>query len=123
MAGEGYLITAKFIHENAEILDLQKEDANEPVGTTLSHPFWSEDRQQFVAAGELRIGESLLRADAATCRCLHCGLLRQLTGRKIPRSGVAGVGWILPWSINRIPAADDVMPVERILHGNESCSD
>ena len=50
-------------------------------------------------------------------------LFRQLTGCKIPRSGVAGVGRVLSRSINRIPAADDVVPVERILHGNESCSD
>lgn len=50
-------------------------------------------------------------------------LFRQLTGCKIPCSGVAGVGRVLSRSINRIPAADDLMPVERILHRNEGCSD
>ncbi len=30
-----------------------------PIGTTANHPFWSEDRQQFVRADELRRGERL----------------------------------------------------------------
>ena len=68
MAGDGYLVTTKFIHENAEILDLRIEGSGEPIGTTASHPFWSEDRQQFMAAGELRIGENLLLADDTTRR-------------------------------------------------------
>jgi hypothetical protein len=66
MAGDGYLVTTKFIHENAEILDLRVEGSDEPIGTTASHPFWSEDRQQFVAAGELRVGENLRLADDTT---------------------------------------------------------
>jgi hypothetical protein len=61
--GDGYLVTTKFIHENAEILDLRIEGSDEFIGTTASHPFWSEDRQQFVAAGDLRVGENLLLAD------------------------------------------------------------
>ena len=66
--GDGYLVTTKFIHKNAEILDLRIEGSDEPIGTTASHPFWSEDRQQFVAAGELRVGENLLLADDTTRR-------------------------------------------------------
>jgi hypothetical protein len=67
-AGDGYLVTTKFIHENAEILDLRIEGSDEPIGTTASHPFWSEDRQQFVAAGDLRVGENLLLADDTSRR-------------------------------------------------------
>ena len=67
-AGDGYLVTTKLIHENAEILDLRIEGSSEPIGTTSSHPFWSEDRQQFVAAGELRVGENLVLADDTTRR-------------------------------------------------------
>jgi hypothetical protein len=63
---DGYLVTTKFIHENAEILDLRIEGTDEPIGTTASHPFWSEDRQQFVAAGDLRVGENLRLADDTT---------------------------------------------------------
>lgn len=49
--GDGCLVTTKFIHENAEIPDLRIEGSDEPIGTTASHPFWSEDWQLFVAAG------------------------------------------------------------------------
>jgi hypothetical protein len=62
-SGDGYLVTTKFIHENAEILDLRIEGSVDVIGTTASHRFWSEDRQQFVAAGDLRVGENLLLAD------------------------------------------------------------
>jgi hypothetical protein len=66
--GDGYLVTTKFIHENAEILDLRIEGSADVIGTTASHPFWSEDRQQFVAAGDLRVGENMLLADDTTRR-------------------------------------------------------
>ena len=64
--GDGYLVTTKFIHENAEILDLRIEGSDEPIGTTASHPFWSEDRQDFVQAGSLEPGEHLRLADGRT---------------------------------------------------------
>ncbi len=73
--GDGFLVTTKFIHENAEILDLRIEGSDEPIGTTASHPFWSEDRQQFVAAGDLQVGENLLLADDTT-RQLFSSTLR-----------------------------------------------
>jgi hypothetical protein len=35
------------------------EAETEPIGTTSNHPFWSVDRQEFVHAGSLEIGERL----------------------------------------------------------------
>ena len=35
------------------------EADSEPIGTTSNHPFWSADRQEFVQAGSLEIGERL----------------------------------------------------------------
>jgi hypothetical protein len=35
------------------------EGLDEPIGTTPNHPFWSEDRQTFVRADELKEGEHL----------------------------------------------------------------
>jgi hypothetical protein len=48
-----------------------------PFGCTDNHPFWSVDRDQFVEAGQLRIGENLQSAD---------GTLVQVT-RITPRRG------------------------------------
>jgi len=33
--------------------------ASPSIGTTDNHPFWSEDRREYVPAGELRVGENL----------------------------------------------------------------
>jgi hypothetical protein len=57
--GEGRLVTAKFEHSSAEVIDLFVDGVSEPIGTTSNHPFWSQDRQDFVQAGVLRIGERL----------------------------------------------------------------
>ena len=53
------LVTGTFAHESAQVLDLTIEGLDEPIGVTANHPFWSEDRQAFVPAGQLRIGEHL----------------------------------------------------------------
>ena len=41
------------------MLDLHVAGLNAPLGVTAGHPFWSEDRQDFVPAGMLRAGERL----------------------------------------------------------------
>lgn len=66
--GDGHLVTSRFIHENTEVWDLSFERGSAPLGTTASHPFWSEDRQDFVAARDLHLGERLLLADGTTRR-------------------------------------------------------
>ncbi|MEJ7593128.1 MAG: polymorphic toxin-type HINT domain-containing protein [Planctomycetaceae bacterium] len=57
--GEGRLVTGKFEHSSADVIDLHIAGLNEPIGTTSNHPFWSEDRQEFVQAGTLTVGEHL----------------------------------------------------------------
>jgi len=66
--GPGRVVTATFAHSSSEILDLSVEGVDEAIGTTPNHPFWSEDRQTFVAVGDLRIGEQLRRADGEFSR-------------------------------------------------------
>jgi hypothetical protein len=61
--GPGRIVTATFAHSSADILEVSVQGLGEPIGTTASHPFWSEDRQAFVAAGELDLGEQLLLTD------------------------------------------------------------
>ena len=57
--GPGHVVTATFKHLSSEVLDLYVEGNDMPLGTTLSHPFWSVDRQRFVEASKLRHGETL----------------------------------------------------------------
>ena len=64
--GEGRLVTGKFEHSSAEVIDLHVDGVSEPIGTTSNHPFWSEDRRDFVQAGQLRIGERLRLRDGST---------------------------------------------------------
>lgn len=66
----GRVVTGKFTHESARVLDIVVSGESKPIGTTDAHPFWSEDRQAFVPAGKLRVGETLLTAADKTARVL-----------------------------------------------------
>jgi hypothetical protein len=55
-SGNGHIVTATFKHEpDGGLLTLTIGD--DDIGCTANHPFWSEDRQAFVEAGQLREGE------------------------------------------------------------------
>ena len=58
-SGSGRLVTSTFKHSAANVIDLQIASEREPIGTTSNHPFWSEDRQDWVQAGSLKVGERL----------------------------------------------------------------
>lgn len=72
--GSGNIVTGTFKHEAAEdCVNVLIAGASEPIGATSSHPFWSEDRQDFVAAGSLGPGErvwtetfGIVRAESVT---------------------------------------------------------
>ena len=53
------VVTGTFKHQSAHVIDISVEGIPEPIGTTTNHPFWSEDRHEFVRADELRTGERL----------------------------------------------------------------
>jgi hypothetical protein len=57
------LVTGKYAHASAEVLNLSVEGLEKPLGTTALHPFWSEDRDDFVPAESLRVGERLRASD------------------------------------------------------------
>jgi hypothetical protein len=57
--GTGCPVVGRFKHISQDVLILHISGEPNALGTTTSHPFWSETRQQFVAAGELKVGESL----------------------------------------------------------------
>lgn len=53
------LVTGTYKHASTKILDLQIAGLSEPVGCTSNHPFWSEDRQAFVEAGDLTVFQNI----------------------------------------------------------------
>jgi hypothetical protein len=58
--GEGTVVTGTFKHEaspDTQVLNLHLEGQTDPTGVTDNHPYWSVDREEFVAAGDLRPGE------------------------------------------------------------------
>ena len=75
--GEGRLVTGTFSHQSGEVFDITIDGLTEPIGCTGAHPFWSEDRHEFIPARDLRLGETL-RTESST--------LRQIT-RITPRRG------------------------------------
>jgi hypothetical protein len=56
------LVTGTFAHSSADIVDLFVEGLDKPIGCTANHRFWSEDRQEFVEAGQLQLGDALVTA-------------------------------------------------------------
>lgn len=60
--GPGNIVTGTFKHSSGNVVDLHIAGVSEPIGTTSNHPFWSEDRQEFVPAEELQVGETLRSA-------------------------------------------------------------
>ncbi|MFT5522769.1 MAG: RHS repeat-associated protein, partial [Pirellulaceae bacterium] len=55
----GRLVTGTFKHTSGEVYDLKLESETNPLGVTATHPFWSVDRNAWVSAIDLRIGETL----------------------------------------------------------------
>ena len=57
--GAGRLVTGTFRHTSGEVYDLKLASETKPIGVTASHPFWSLDRNAWVSAIDLEIGETL----------------------------------------------------------------
>lgn len=60
--GPGQVVTGTFRHECADNVELIIEGESEPIRCTASHPFWSEDRQDYLPAASFVAGEQLLTA-------------------------------------------------------------
>ena len=52
----------------ARFSTFQWKVSRKPIGTTARHPFWSIDRNDFIDAGELRVGEKLMGANGKVLR-------------------------------------------------------
>jgi Pretoxin HINT domain len=56
--GKGNVVTGTFAHEaGTNLVTVRFSGGIEPIGVTDNHPFWSEDRRDFIPVGRLREGE------------------------------------------------------------------
>ncbi|MEZ6040795.1 MAG: polymorphic toxin-type HINT domain-containing protein [Planctomycetaceae bacterium] len=62
----GQVVTGTFCHRAARTIDLTIAGESSPIGCTANHPFWSEDRQDFVRADSLQPGETLRTTNGLT---------------------------------------------------------
>ncbi|WP_231734225.1 AHH domain-containing protein [Calycomorphotria hydatis] len=57
-SGDGHVVTGRFIHtSDTPLINILIDGEDEPTGVTANHPYWSADREAFIPAGELRVGE------------------------------------------------------------------
>jgi hypothetical protein len=61
--GPGEVVTATYQTDRAAVVDLRFAGSSRPIGTTAGHPFWRITRQDFVDAGDLEIGETVVALD------------------------------------------------------------
>ncbi len=57
--GEGCVVTGTFTHLNSDVLELTFANSALVLQPTALHPLWSEDRNDWVRAGLLLVGEHL----------------------------------------------------------------
>ena len=57
--GPGCVVTGRFRHVSDDVLSVRLSDQSAALGVTAQHPVYSLDRGDFVAAGELSVGERL----------------------------------------------------------------
>jgi hypothetical protein len=61
--GQGRVVTATFNHYGSNLLELRLEGQKEPLRPESRHPIFSETRQEWVRAGQMRLGELLRTAN------------------------------------------------------------
>jgi hypothetical protein len=61
--GPGHVVTGTFQHPATHLINISVDGQETPITSTPNHPFWSEDRQQFVRADALTPGERLRASD------------------------------------------------------------
>ncbi|MBP7746438.1 MAG: hypothetical protein KA383_09910 [Phycisphaerae bacterium] len=89
-AGPGRVVLATVTHYNSFVLRLWVAGLDEPLEPTAEHPLYSEDRQAWVPAGELCVGERLRTAAGPAA---HAGTVRRGTkGRPQGDSNPCRVG-------------------------------
>ena len=63
------VVIGTIVHQGARVIELVLDgDHSDPLGLTPAHPLYSADRQTWVPAGEVQVGERLQRHEGSTAR-------------------------------------------------------
>lgn len=65
-SGRGSVVTGTFTHVRGGILELYLDSLDQTVGVTENHLVYSLDREEFIPAGQIRLGERLRQLEGAT---------------------------------------------------------
>ena len=65
-SANGALVTGTFAHTSGRVFDLKLAGIDEPIGVTAMHPIWSVDRNDWVAASDLRSSETVQLRNGTT---------------------------------------------------------
>ena len=109
--GEGTVVTGKFVHQSdgSNVVRLRLEGESGSTGVTRNHPYWLRDRNEFVKAGELRIGQWVdtefgPRCVASVTPCEYTGLLYNFeTTEHVYRAGSLGCWSTIPATLKPAP--------------------
>jgi hypothetical protein len=74
--GKACLVTGTFQHRNRDVMELEFVDSELVLQPTTLHPLWSADRNGWVRAGALEVGERLLTQQGT----LQIAEIRRLEG-------------------------------------------
>jgi hypothetical protein len=121
-SGSGNVVTGKFAREvdGGNVVHLRLEGEPKPTGVTDNHPYWSEDRQDFVPVGELRPGERV-RTHHDTTRVVsvtpinHTGYLYNLETHREHVFMVGSLGTLVHNSCARVGHH----PVPKFMGGHD----
>ncbi|MFC1758295.1 polymorphic toxin-type HINT domain-containing protein [Planctomycetota bacterium] len=94
--GDGQVVTGTFRHSSDSLVELHIEGEPVPIISTIGHPVWSEDRQDFVAAVDLQANERLKSINGETIRFVRARQLpvslRDVFNFEVNSSHVYAVG-------------------------------
>jgi len=76
--GRGRVVTSTFRHEVDGLVEVHVEGLADAIGCTGNHPFWSEDRRDFVRTDELQQGDSVLALNGPA----RVTMLKAMPGRQ-----------------------------------------
>jgi hypothetical protein len=98
LPGRGAIVTGKYVHDSdgRSVINLHIDGQSEPLGVTANHLFWSQSRQEFVAATDLHPFESIdtefgVREVICVTACDYSGNLYNIeTTEHVYRVGALG---------------------------------